>query len=79
MILIQRLRTHHTPTGNPQRLFLVMRAEDGSLERVIVEGHKGRQVVASLDGAIELPEIDVTPQFYHHLVRGNAPWPVEWN
>ena len=65
--LVQHLRAKHTPSGNPQRLFLIYNPEDGYIVDIIDEGYNGKP--EGFSEMIELPTIDISKSDYHAFKR----------
>ena len=65
--LIQHLRSQHTPSGNPQRLWIIYDATTGYTKKVFDDGYRGQP--ENTDRMLLLPTFDIPKSEYHHLVK----------
>lgn len=64
--MYQHLRAENSPTGNPQRCF-VMLAEDGGIVNIIDEGYRG--LPKECKGLIELHSVNISKSDDHSYIR----------
>jgi hypothetical protein len=64
--MFQHLRAGHSPSGNPQRVFVLLNKEGGIVD-TIDEGYTG--VPAACRGLIELHSVNISRADYHNYLR----------
>lgn len=70
MLLAVRLVAGHTPSGNPQRAWLVIDAATGASVDAIDEGYEGSAPLQkAYPDAVRGPDIAVTKTEYHEMLR----------
>jgi|TARA_R100001244_G_C5132202_1_gene126038 hypothetical protein len=65
--LVQHLRAKHTPSGNPQRLYMLYDSTTGHITDIIDEGYDGAP--QGFNNMIQLPTIDISKSDYHAFKR----------
>lgn len=72
--LYVHLRSGNTPSGNPQRLYVIYDAATGAQLEIIDEGYSGLPEKLRYPHGQELLTVEVPKAEYHRLKNGRQLW-----